>query len=351
MDKKNPNLTGHMLVVDDVEWNRELLYYRLIRHGHTVKQAEDGKTALEIMRQDSFDVVLLDIMMPYMDGYQVLEIMKKDSQLRHIPVIVISAVAEINSMARCIEMGAEDYLFKPFNPVLLNARITAVLEKKRLYDQQRAYLQQIGAEKKRADDLLHVIFPDQIVEELKKTNQVKPRRYENVAVMLCDIVHFTTFCDNHEPEEVLTHLQELVEVFEELALTYRVQKIKTIGDAFMGTAGLLEPVDNPVLACVQCGLKMVEIAPTLAAGWKVRVGIHVGAVVAGVVGHRQYNFDIWGDTVNMVARIESTGLPNAVNVSQEAWQEIARYCYGQSRGKISLRGKGEAEVFRVDGLR
>jgi DNA-binding response OmpR family regulator len=350
MDQKNPDATGHMLVVDDVEWNRELLYYRLIRRGHRVTLAEDGKSALQMMRNDSFDIVLLDIMMPQMDGYQVLDIMKKDSELRHLPVIVISAVTEINSMARCIEMGAEDYLFKPFNPILLNARITAVLEKKRLYDQERAYLQQIAAEKKRADDLLHVIFPDQIVEELKKTNHVKPRRYENVAIMLCDIVGFTSYCDNHEPEEVLTHLQELVEAFEELALTYHVQKIKTIGDAFMGTAGLLEAVDKPVLACVQCGLKMIEIAPTLAAGWKVRVGIHVGAVVAGVVGHRQYNFDIWGDTVNMTARIESTGLPHAVNVSKEAWQQIAPFCIGQSRGMISLRGKGEEEVFYVEGL-
>ena len=346
---KSPH-SGHLLVVDDIEWNRDLLYRRLRRRGHDVKLAENGWQALQMLEAEPFDVVLLDIMMPRMNGYQVLETMKEDPNLREIPVIMVSAVTELDSMVRCIELGAEDYLFKPFNPVLLNARINAVLEKKRLRDQERAYLRQIANEKKRADDLLHVIFPDLVVNELKKTNQVKPRRYENVAVMLCDIVNFTSYCDDHEPEEVISHLQELVEAFEELAGRYGVEKIKTIGDAFMGTGGLLKPLDNPVLACIQCGLKMIETAPKMSAGWQVRVGVHVGPVVAGVVGHRKYMFDIWGDTVNMAARVEGTGLPNAVNVSEMAWQQVSDDCYGRSRGVMNIRGKGAMEIFLVDGL-
>ncbi|MGB0387613.1 MAG: adenylate/guanylate cyclase domain-containing protein [Ardenticatenaceae bacterium] len=345
----NPN-TGNLLVVDDIKWNRDLLCRRLRRQGHHVKVAEDGRQALDMLQREPFDVVLLDIMMPKMNGYQVLENMKEEQHLRDIPVIMVSAVTELDSMVRCILLGAEDYLFKPFNPVLLTARIDAVLEKKRLRDQERAYLQQIANEKKRADDLLHVIFPDSVVHELKTTNAVKPRRHENVAVMLCDIVDFTRYCDHHEPEEVIAHLQELVEAFEELALHYGVEKIKTIGDAFMGTAGLLKPLENPVLACVRCGLKMIESAPKMSAGWQVRVGIHVGPVVAGVVGHRQYMFDIWGDTVNMAARVEGTGLPNTVNVSYSAWQHISDYCRGESRGSINIRGKGAMEIFRVNSL-
>ncbi len=120
---------GHILVVDDNRLNRIKLSRGLEQQGHTVSLAEDGHQALEMVRTQSFDVVLLDIIMPEMDGYQVLEHLKSDNVLRDIPVIVISALDEMDSAVRCIEMGAEDYLPKPFNPVLLKARLDASLEK------------------------------------------------------------------------------------------------------------------------------------------------------------------------------------------------------------------------------
>jgi Response regulator containing a CheY-like receiver domain and an HD-GYP domain len=120
---------GSMLVVDDVEANRDLLSRRLQRQGHTVAVAENGRQAIELLKKQPFDLILCDIMMPEMNGYQVLEHVKADPALRHIPVIMISALDDIDSVVRCIEMGAEDYLFKPFNPTLLKARISACLEK------------------------------------------------------------------------------------------------------------------------------------------------------------------------------------------------------------------------------
>lgn len=136
------NEHGHILVVDDNRMNRLKLSHGLEQQGHTIALAENGQQALEMLQASSFDVVLLDIIMPEMDGHQVLEKMKSDSMLRDIPVIVISALDEMDSVVRCIEMGAEDYLPKPFNPVLLKARLDASLEKKKLRDLERAYLQQ-----------------------------------------------------------------------------------------------------------------------------------------------------------------------------------------------------------------
>ncbi len=344
------DILGRILIVDDNEMNRDMLSRRLVRHGHTVAMAENGRRALECLQGQSFDLVLLDIMMPEMNGYQVLEAMKTNDHLRDVPVIMISAVDELESVVRCIQLGAEDYLPKPFNPVLLRARIGAVLDKKRLRDQERAYLRQIEIEKRRADDLLHVILPENVIEELKETNTIKPRRYENVAVLFCDIVDFTQYCNEHDTEEVTAYLCRLVELYEEVALKHQLEKIKTVGDAFMATGGLQHPLDNPVLNCVQCGLEMVGLAPTLPPQWQVRVGIHIGPVMAGVVGQRQYLFDVWGDTVNTAARIESSGVSNAVNVSGEAWQHIAALCAGESRGLVTLKGKGKMELFRVDGL-
>jgi len=341
---------GHILIVDDNELNRELLCRRLKHQGYTYDIARNGKEAMSQVQAQAFDVVLLDIMMPEMNGYEVLEALKSDVHLKHIPVIMISAVDEIGSVVRCIEMGAEDYLPKPFNPILLKARLEATLDKKRWHDQEVAHLQMIDSERQRADDLLRVILPDTVVEELKTTNGIKPRRHENVAVMFCDIVGFTSYCDHRDPEEVLTHLQRLVELFEELAVKHNLEKIKTIGDAFMTTAGLLKPVENPVLSCVHCGLDMIAIAPTVPPYWQMRVGIHIGTVIAGVVGRRQYLFDVWGDTVNTAARVEGLGLANTVNISGPAWKYVAGQCRSPSNRLVNVKGKGELEIYQVTGL-
>jgi CheY-like chemotaxis protein len=337
--------TGTILVVDDNPINRDVLARRLSREGHTVAAAEGGRQALDLIRQRAFDLILLDIIMPELNGFQVLEQLKADARWRHIPVIMISAYSEIDSVARCIEMGAEDYLPKPFNPVLLKARIDACLEKKRLRDREVLHLEQIDRERRRADELLHVILPGEIVKELKATNTVKPRRYENVAVLFADIVGFTPYCDGSRPEEVVASLQRLIESWEEIALGHGVEKIKTIGDAFMAAAGLLTLAENPVLSCLRCGLDMVTACRALPADWDVRVGIHTGAVVAGVIGRRQYLFDLWGDTVNTAARMESHGLAGAITLSEAAWRQVAALCRGTSRGPLAVKGKGKMEMF------
>ncbi len=344
--------TGAVLVVDDNPYNRDLLSRFLRREGHSVACAADARQALTMIASQLFDLILLDILMPDSDGVETLALLKADERYRYLPVIMISAFDEMDIAVRCIEMGADDYLPKPFNPVLLKARVSAGLEKKRLRDREVLFVQQIQQEQKRSDELLHVIFPDEIVRELKTTNIVRPRRFDNVAVLFCDIADFTPFCDGHEPEEVVRHLQELIEIWERIALRHQVEKIKTIGDAFMAAAGLLEkPADHPVLHCVRCGLEMIAATRPLPLPWEVRVGIHYGPVVAGVIGCRHYLFDLWGDTVNTAARMESHGIPGSVMLSQPAWQEVAASCHGEPLGRIDIKGKGPMEMIRVDRLR
>jgi len=264
---------------------------------------------------------------------------------------MISALDEMQSVVRCIEIGAEDYLAKPFDPVLLKARIGACLEKKRLRDREQMHLAQIERERERADGLLHVILPGPAVRELKETNAVRPRRFDGVAVMFCDIVDFTPFCDQNAAEDVVTHLQGLIESWEEAALQHGVEKIKTIGDAFMAAAGLLRESANPVLACLRCGLDMVAAARALPVKWELRVGIHVGPVVAGVIGRRQYLFDLWGDTINTAARMESHGEPGHITFSVPAWERVAPLCHGRVRERVSVKGKGTMAMVRFEGFR
>ncbi len=343
---------GKLLVVDDLRANRDLLSRLLQKQGHTVRTAENGFQALQMLLAETFDLVLLDILMPEMNGFQVLQRMKEAPQLRHVPVVVISALGEMDSIVRCIELGAEDYLPKPFDRVLLKARIDAGLQKKRLSDREVLHLRQIEKEQQRSNELLHVILPhDEIVKELKTTDKVAPRRFDKVAVLFADLVGFTNYSDKHPPEAVVEQLQFLVENWEAIALEHQVQKIKTIGDAFMGAAGLLQQVQNPVAACVACGLDMIEVTQKSGSSWNLRVGIHYGPVVAGVIGRRQFQYDLWGDTVNTAARMESHGVPGAISMTADTWREVMHCCTGESRGLIEVKGKGKLEVMRVLGMR
>jgi sigma-B regulation protein RsbU (phosphoserine phosphatase) len=144
---------GFVLVVDDIAANRDVLSRRLERQGYAVATAGNGRQALGRLRADTFDLVLLDIMMPEMDGYEVLQCLKAEEALRHIPVIMISALSELKSVVRCIEMGAEDYLPKPFNPTLLKARIGACLEKKRARDRETHLFAQLQENHQRLQEL------------------------------------------------------------------------------------------------------------------------------------------------------------------------------------------------------
>ena len=206
-------------------------------------------------------------------------------------------------------------------------------------------------ERRQSDRLLRAILPDQIAEELKTNDRVRARRHEDVAVLFTDIVGFTEYCDAHEPEDVLESLTTITERFEEISEGHGLEKLKTIGDSFMAAAGLLMPTLNPDLQCVKAGLEMVVACRQLTPMWSVRVGVHSGDLIAGVLGSKKFLFDVWGDTVNTASRVESYGVPDGVTVSRTSWNRISHACRGRSRGQIAVKGKGEMEMFLVEGLR
>ena len=342
-----PPAQGKLLLADDDESNRQLLQRRLEKLGYEVTVCGDGRNALDHLRAGQFDLVLLDLLMPGLDGREVLACLKADPTLQHLPVIMVSALDEVEGIVRCIELGAEDYIAKPFNPVFLRARIGAALEKKRLRDREVSYLRQIQEQKQRSEDLLRIILPPDVAEELKTTSAVQPRRFESVGVLFCDLVGFTAYCDQHPPEEILEQLQHVVEAFETLAAAHGLEKIKTIGDAFMATAGLRTPQPNAAWSCVCCALDMIAASRRLPPHWQVRVGIHVGPVVAGVVGRRKYQYDVWGDTVNLAARMQEAAQPGSICVPAETWRLLQGQCPATAMGQIDIKGKGRLELYRI----
>jgi adenylate cyclase len=348
---------ARILIVDDEPFNRDVLAQELELLEHEGLAAVHGRDALEVLQREAVDLILLDIMMPEIDGIEVLRRLKTDARLRHIPVIMISAIDDIDSVVRCIELGADDYLPKPFDPVLLKARIGACLERKRWRDQEVAYLERIEGqmreierERTRADRLLHAILPPSAVAELKARDRVTPKRYEQVAVLFGDIVSFTSYCERHPAEEVVANLDRLTRTCEELVSAHGLEKIKTVGDGVVATANLLEPHADPVLASVRCAFAMAEAARASLAGWQIRIGIHFGPVVAGVVGGSKFTFDVWGDTVNVAARLSDLGTEGAVYLSEAAWRQLDGRARAQPLGPVALKGKGEIAVYRCEGI-
>ncbi|MBN1485009.1 MAG: response regulator [Chloroflexia bacterium] len=346
-------IQGKILVVDDNEINRDLLSRQLQRQGHTVATAENGQQALEKMRAADFDLMLLDIMMPEMNGYQVLEHLRGHADLRHIPVIVISAVGEVDSVVRCIELGAEDYLFKPFNRVVLRARIGASLEKKYLRDQEQAYLRQLEAERAKSESLLLNILPQAIAERLKQGHQVIADRFDLVTVLFADIVNFTDFWSEKSPVQLVEMLNEIFSTFDRLAEKHNLEKIKTIGDAYMVVGGLPTPRRGHVQAIADMALDMREAMKNLPS-WvqgplDLRIGIDTGPVVAGVIGNKKFSYDLWGDTVNTASRMQVYGLPGEIQVTAATYQHLQDKYRFRQRGPLLIKGKGKMVTYLLQG--
>ena len=347
--------TGKILVVDDNESNRNMLSRRLERQGHTTRLAENGIKALEKLRKEDFDLVLLDVMMPEMDGYEVLERLHNDDKLRGLPVIMISALDQLDTVVRCIELGAEDYLPKPFNPVVLRARIGACLEKKRLRDRERAYIKKLRIEQERSDQLLLNILPRPIANRLKEGQRQIADYFPDVTVLFCDLVGFTQISERLPPAELVAMLNKIFSMFDLLAEKHGLEKIKTIGDEYMIAGGLPMPRKDHAEAVAEMALDMLAVMDRFNAkhntNVRIRVGLNCGPVTAGVIGTKKFAYDLWGDTVNLASRMESHGIANAIQVTEETYRRLRhRYAF-QRRGIIHVKGKGALCTYFLVGRR
>ncbi len=348
-------LQGHILVVDDLPTNRLRLSIGLRKQGHTVAEAGNGRQALEMLHAECFDLVLLDILMPEMDGYEVLKQMKEDSALRDVPVIVISAQDELESVVRGIELGAEDYLPKSFDPVLLRARIGACLEKKQLRDKEQAYIREIQLEREKSERLLLNILPAPIAERLKQTQEVIADNFNDVSVMFIDIVDFTPLATQMPPAEVVRMLNEVFSAIDGLVDRHGLEKVKTSGDSYMAVGGLPVPRSDHLEAMADMALNVLASAAQFShpdgSPFQVRIGIHTGPVVAGVIGTKKFIYDLWGDTVNIASRMESQGLPGAIQVTQVVYDRLCSSYQLQARGEIAVKGKGMMTTYLLMGKR
>jgi class 3 adenylate cyclase len=328
-----------ILLVDDAPANIQIAR-EILKDIYKTRVATSGGKALELVKVDPPpDLILLDVNMPEMDGYEVCARLKADPSTRDIPVIFLTAMTEVEDETKGFSVGAVDYIHKPFSPPVVMARVQTHLN-------LRDTREQLAREKRLVDQLLDNILPAAAVTELKATGKVAPKRFEDVAVLFVDLVGFTAFCDRHSPEEVVGSLSDLFVLFEQCAERNGLEKIKTVGDAFMATAGLLKPLADPLRAAVTCALEIAEATPRIRDGFRVRAGAHRGPIMAGIVGRERYQFDIWGDTVNVASRLTSAASPQSVAVTETQAAGLEGMSI-RPRGAVELKGKGAVPLVEI----
>ena len=336
---------GHLLVVDDNRVNRILLSRGLEAQGHKVETAENGKQALEKLRTNLFDLVLLDIEMPEMDGYQVLEICLQDEELREIPIIMTSSLDEIDSVVKCVELGAEDYLNKPVNPTLLRARVNASLEKKRLRDEQRK--------------LFRTFATPEVADELLRTGFSLGGKHVHASVMFADIRSFTSISEQQDPADTIEMLNNYFALTFEAIIGNHGTVNQLQGDGLMAIFGAPIYYDDHREHAVHAALEMIELlkgfnveqATQNKVHIKIGIGIASGIVIAGYTGtqHRA-TYTCVGDTVNIAARIEShtkiAGQP--VLIDQYTREGLSADINVEALGPIVFKGKHQPiHIFAV----
>lgn len=291
---------ARLLVADDNKVNRLLMTRSLELQGHKVQTAENGRVALEMLRSESFDLVLLDMEMPELDGFGVLEQMAGDTSLRSLPVIVTSSLEGVADIVRCIELGADDYLHKPVNPVLLKARINSSLEKKRLRDQQQ--------------ELIKRFATSEVADDLEASGFALGGRRVRATVMFSDIRGFTSLVEAQSPEETIELLNTYYTLMFDAISGHGGVVNQMIGDGLMAIFGAPQALEEAPLAAVRAALDMVEMIElfnvertgTDKDPIRIGIGIASGDVVAGYTGTQQRaTYTCIGDTVNLAARLEA----------------------------------------------
>jgi class 3 adenylate cyclase len=347
--KPNPE-PGHMLVVDDNRVNRLLLTRALEQNGHRVSTAENGRIAMDMLRahrSTQFDMLLLDIDMPEMNGFEVLDAMLRDDDLRELPVIMTSASDELDRVVKCIEMGAEDYLVKPLNPVFLRARVNASLEKKRLRDQQRK--------------LFRTFATPEVAEQLLREGFSLGGKYVTASIMFTDIRSFTTLSERQEPTETIELLNDYFALMFAAITSNNGTVNQMEGDGLMAIFGAPQHHENHRQDAVRAALEMSELLKVFneqrtvqkRSEIKIGIGIATGDVIAGYTGtQNRATYTCVGDTVNIAARIEKHTKEVGRMILIDNYTRIGLPDKFQvdDLGEVIFKGKQQAiRIFAVNG--
>ncbi|HNY17250.1 MAG TPA: adenylate/guanylate cyclase domain-containing protein [Treponemataceae bacterium] len=340
-DKKEEN---RILVVDDIEENLKVLSETLIEEGFYPLQAKSGERAIQIAKKAKPDLILLDIKMPDMDGFETIARLKGDPETSGIPVIFISALNQIEDKVRGFRAGAVDYVSKPFQKEEVIARVGTHLRLK-------AALDAVERERGKSDRLLLNILPAPVAHELKETGKSTPQYFPEATILFSDLVNFTEKSRTLGPEPLLAELDAIFSAFDGIMRERGCERIKTIGDAYFAVSGI--PTPDPLHARKMLAAARDMVAwlrkrnETASVKWEMRLGMHSGCAIAGIVGTDKYVYDVFGDSVNTAKRLESSSEPMRINVSERTAELLGADAKLEPRGSVEVKGKGLMPMFFV----
>ena len=335
---------GNVLIVDDEEANRVLLRDPLEALGYEVVEAENGQQAMQSVAEHQPDTILLDVMMPGMDGFTLCRHLKRTGLTAHIPVLMVTALSERKERLLGIEAGANDFLNKPVDVQDLSLRVANAVYAKALFDQ-------LKSEREKSERLLLNILPRPIAERMKQGEVNIADHYSDVTVLVADLVGFTALSAHIAPEQVVCMLNEIFSAFDLLAEKHCLEKIKTMGDAYMVAAGI--PVARPdhAKASAELALSMCADLQRFNSQYEtsvqMRIGIHSGPVIAGVIGRKKFAYDLWGDTVNIACRLESLCPVGRIHVSESCYEHLKHSFGFEGSETVEVRGRGPMTVYTL----
>ena len=335
-----------MLVVDDEEHNRTLLCDTLDARHYEVAEAVDGGQALAMAAKRTPDVVLLDVMMPNVDGFVACRELKRDPRTAHVPVLMITALNERKERLMGIEAGANDFLNKPVDLQDVILRVGNAVYTKRLYDR-------LQIEQEKSERLLLNILPKHIAERMKAGETNIAETYLDATVLFADLVGFTNLAAHIPVEELLALLNEVFTSFDALTARHGLEKIKTIGDAYMAAGGLTPSSTDCASAAIALAMDMHREIENINAQYstsiRLRVGINHGTVIAGVIGTSKFSYDLWGDTVNMASRLETLASPGTIQISPSVYERVKESFHCERHDLVDKNGhQFTSFLFRPD---
>lgn len=334
-----PKQARQVLLVDDLPANLGVLYEALEREAYELLIAQSGEEALEIAAAAQPALILLDINMPGMDGFETCRRLKADPATKEAVIIFLSARDSVQDKVTGLSLGAVDYISKPFQFEEVVARVNTQLALKEAQEE----LERLNH---RTDALLRNILPGSVAERLKNEERDIVDHFSEATVLFCDLVGFTPLAKRLGPVGLVGLLNRIFRAMDELAEQHGLEKIKTIGDAYMVCGGVPDPMPDHAQAVAAFALDVIETVPSLCenASLDLRIGMHSGPVVAGVIGERKFAYDLWGDTVNTASRLESGGVPGRIQLSRETADRLGNTWLIEERGEIELKGRGTMET-------
>jgi class 3 adenylate cyclase len=338
----NVHSPGFVLVVDDEENNRTLLRDSLEARGYEVEEAENGEQALRKIAARPPDVILLDLMMPVMDGFEVCRRLKTVGKTAHLPILLVTSLSDRQERLMGIAVGANDFLNKPIDLQDVILRVGNAIYTKRLYDQ-------LQAEQEKSQRLLLNILPKAIAERMKQGETNIADNFPDVTVLVADLVGFTTLSAHIDPELVVQLLNEIFSAFDLLTERHGLEKIKTIGDAYMVAGGISSPRTDHAEASAELAIDLrAEVERHNRqnnSSIRLRIGICTGPVVAGVIGRTTFAYDLWGETVNLACRLESTGEAGKIQISESTRDRLKDKYQFEEKHSATIKGQGDLPAY------